>query len=67
VRKGGPSGVLFAMWRDGTDYDATRAAKVIPANPSAPRSKRGRAPLSPLRVCGAGLTVASNVAAQFVF
>jgi hypothetical protein len=27
------SGVLFAMWRDGTDYDATRAAKVIPADP----------------------------------
>src|SRR6266536_1009539 len=27
------SGILFAMWRDGTDYDATRAAKVIPAAP----------------------------------
>jgi hypothetical protein len=25
--------ILFAMWRDGTDYDAARAAKAIPAAP----------------------------------
>jgi hypothetical protein len=60
------SGVLFAMWRDGTDYDATQAAKVIPA---APRrlvlnedSRRSPRPESN----DPGLTVASYVAAQFV-
>ena len=28
------AGVLYAMWRDGTDYDPSRGAAVLPKEPS---------------------------------
>lgn len=43
------SGILFAMWRDGTDYDAARTAKVMPVAPRrlALRQDSRRSPHNP--------------------